>query len=153
VAFDVRGIVQLASLGTWQYSDDFPAAVTNIPIRRVCQRLHFLGAAYCFFPIDPPSLRVGHYTLRYADGQRVEIPLRLDEELGMLTYFPKLGRRARLAEVVWTGDEPWTFALGGSLQLFKWTWENPRPGVELTSLDFVSALARPAPFLIALTAE
>jgi hypothetical protein len=153
VTFDVRAIVQLASTGTRQYSDDFPPAVTNIPIRRVCRRLHFLTAAYAFFPIDPPGLRVGHYRMRYADGQTVETPLQLDEEIGMWIHFPKLNRRAGLAEVAWTGEDPWAAKLGGSLQLFKWTWENPRPDMELTSLDFVSALTPVAPFLIALTVE
>jgi hypothetical protein len=33
------------------------------------------------------------------------------------------------------------------------TWENPRPEIEVTTIDFVSAMSRCGPFLIALTAE
>jgi hypothetical protein len=91
--------------------------------------------------------------MHYADGLTLEVPLRLEEEIGLQWHYQKLNRRPRLAEVVWTGDNEWAAANGATLQLFKWTWENPRPGVELISLDFVSAMASCAPFLIALTAE
>jgi hypothetical protein len=33
------------------------------------------------------------------------------------------------------------------------TWENPWPDVEIVSMDFVSAMTRCGPFLIAVTAE
>jgi hypothetical protein len=33
------------------------------------------------------------------------------------------------------------------------TWKNPRPLVEIVSLDFVSKLTKCGPFLIAVTAE
>jgi hypothetical protein len=38
-------------------------------------------------------------------------------------------------------------------QLFQATFENPRPGVEVTHIEFVSANTKIAPFLVAMTVE
>ena len=37
--------------------------------------------------------------------------------------------------------------------LFRTSWDNPLPDVELKSIDFVSGMADPAPFLIAISVE
>jgi hypothetical protein len=39
------------------------------------------------------------------------------------------------------------------LRLYKTTWDNPLADLEIISIDFVSNMAAPAPFLIAITAE
>ena len=41
----------------------------------------------------------------------------------------------------------------GEEQLYLVTWENPRPDVEITSLDFVPAQQAAAPFLVAVALE
>jgi hypothetical protein len=43
--------------------------------------------------------------------------------------------------------------VGDPVQLYHAVWENPWPDAELRSLDFVSALAGPWPFLVAITVE
>jgi hypothetical protein len=53
---------------------------------------------------------------------------------------------------VWTGANEFTKGRQ-SLRLFETTWENLVPDIEVESLDYISALAEPAPFLIAITAE
>jgi hypothetical protein len=55
--------------------------------------------------------------------------------------------------VAWSGNNEEAAAGGTSIRLFKWTWENPLPEIEIRSLDFVSNLTGCAPFLIAITAE
>jgi hypothetical protein len=40
-----------------------------------------------------------------------------------------------------------------SLRMFKCTWQNPWPDVEVTSIDFLSNDKGVGPFLVALTAE
>jgi hypothetical protein len=50
---------------------------------------------------------------------------------------------------VWQG----TNAANKSVQVFKQSWINSRPKIEIKSLDFESRLTRVAPFLIAVTAE
>ena len=41
----------------------------------------------------------------------------------------------------------------GEVRLFVSRWDNPRPEVEVTSLDIVSKMTRSGPILIALTVE
>jgi hypothetical protein len=52
---------------------------------------------------------------------------------------------------------PVKFVVTGSVQeeaSFRlWTWENPFPGLEIRSLDFVSEQTDSAPLLFAITAE
>jgi hypothetical protein len=43
--------------------------------------------------------------------------------------------------------------LGGQVRLFDFRWSNPRPAKTVTRIDFVSAMTRAAPFLVALTAD
>ena len=42
---------------------------------------------------------------------------------------------------------------GITLRLFRTTWTNPRPDLEIKTLDFISAMSKAGPFLVALTAE
>ena len=53
--------------------------------------------------------------------------------------------------VAWIGNNVRSRARNYRLQLFRRTWENPTPEVEITSIDFVSAITGAAPFLIAIT--
>jgi hypothetical protein len=55
--------------------------------------------------------------------------------------------------VAWTGHNAAARRAGNSLRLFKSTWVNPLPLVEVTSIDYISAMTKPIPFLIALTVE
>jgi hypothetical protein len=55
--------------------------------------------------------------------------------------------------VVWTGNTPLAAGNGETIRLWKRTYRNPRPDVEITHLDFVSAMAYPAPFVVAITVE
>lgn len=57
------------------------------------------------------------------------------------------------AEVVWRGTCPAATAGEQSLCLWKRTYANPYPAVKIVSLDFISAMNFPAPFLVALTLE
>jgi len=55
--------------------------------------------------------------------------------------------------VVWRGSNPRATEEGQSIRLYLRTWENPRPDVVVESLDYASALAESAPFLIAVTVQ
>ena len=56
------------------------------------------------------------------------------------------------AEVAWDGEGIGTGA-GTRVRMFKVTWVNPDPVLEVTSLDFVSTQSKSAPHLIAITVE
>jgi hypothetical protein len=56
-------------------------------------------------------------------------------------------------QVVWTGTNPVANQYGKRLRLYLTTRENPRPGMKVTTFDFVSTMTDSAPFLIAVTVE
>jgi hypothetical protein len=56
-------------------------------------------------------------------------------------------------KVAWRGENARSKNAGRSIRLFLTTWTNVVPDLEVESIDFVSALATPAPFLIAITVE
>ena len=100
--------------------------------------MHFLHSA----GFASETNRIGYYLMRLADGRDEKMPVVVRKEV--LTMNPV---------VAWSGQNGWTRPSKSSIQLFKSTWENPRPEVKITSLDFVSEMKEGAPFLIAITAE
>jgi hypothetical protein len=64
-----------------------------------------------------------------------------------------LGTEVTHAQVAWTGSNPVADQYQASVRLFMRTYDNPRPEVEVVSVDFVSKLTPAAPFLVAMTVE
>jgi hypothetical protein len=59
------------------------------------------------------------------------------------------------AEPAWKGpQERWKQSWPDwGVRLYKLTWKNPRPEVEIKSIDLVSTMTKSAPFVIAITEE
>jgi len=55
--------------------------------------------------------------------------------------------------VAWVGTNPVSERYEAKVRLFLSTFENPKPEVEVVSVDFVSKLTPFAPFLVAMTVE
>ena len=146
VQFDVRGLIQLA--GT-NLRDAYPPSVAGIPIHRRFAQLHVLHATN-FSEAD--ATRIGAYVLHYEDGQERELPIRYGEDV-LNWWRSEKDLDATQAAVAWTGQNPAATKSKATLRLFKRTWENPRPEVEVESIDFTSTVTQCAPFLIALTLE
>ena len=145
VTFDIRGVVQLAGVRLRQdVGDVFPKQVTGIKVASKRTKLHFLHAAA--WPV-PDGTPIGHYIMHYADGQRHELPIVYGQDVR--DWCVQGGEPAKDVSPVWRG----TSADAASIRLYKTTWSNPRPDVEITSIDYVSAMTDSAPFLIAITAE
>jgi hypothetical protein len=98
----------------------------------------------------------------YADGSSHETNIvagvHVNDWWGPLfkTAIPKrYFQMAEGTERAWTGYNPhirrWQPLL--SLILYKTTFENPRPDVELASLDYISTETITAPFMVGLTVE
>ena len=137
--FDVRGVVSLpASRST---------SVAGISIHRKFARLHVLhGTAFG----ETPGMKIGAYILHYADGRQMELPIVYGEDVRDW-WQPSDPKDATRAAVAWSGPSP--SGPSGGLRVFQRTWDNPRPDVEVESLDFTSTVTKCAPFLIALTLE
>jgi hypothetical protein len=147
VAFDVRGIVQLLGRDLERRRDDLPRACRGIQVGQACQSLHFLHASR-YGESVADGTRIGHYVLRYADGEEQILPLIYGEDLRSWWALPHQPRPASHATIAWSDDDP-----HGPMRLFLRTWQNPRTTVPVESIDFVSALTEAAPLLVAITVE
>jgi serine/threonine protein kinase len=145
-SFEVRGLVQVE-----QGSRKFPDRIEGIVVGQKCHRLHFLHAAGNAALIQDGT-EIGCYVVHLANGDQHRIPIVLGQDV--LDWW-KQPRPGLSLVVAWEGDNPKSRqrADGRKIRLFKSTWENPSPEVEVRTLDFLSARPGPAPFLVALTAE
>jgi hypothetical protein len=165
VIFDVRGVIQLRRFepGLQPYRLSwarYPAEATGIRIGQRCRRVHVLhgvcilhGYFEAWEPV-PDDTIVGSYVLHYADGSQRELEIVYGRDVRDWWYRtnhpqPDTDR----ASIVWTGTNWSAEYLGAKLRLYLRTYENPRPDIEVTSLDFVSKMTQAAPFLVALTVE
>jgi hypothetical protein len=55
--------------------------------------------------------------------------------------------------LAWAGSNEAIKSQGEKVRVFKSTWLNPLPESEIQSIDYVSSMDNPAPFVIAITAE
>jgi serine/threonine protein kinase/tetratricopeptide (TPR) repeat protein len=148
VQFDVRGLIQLAasSGGTERY----PKEVRNIPINRACHRLHFLHAAI-FGSGAPDGAKIGSYVAHYASGKQSELPIIMGESVA--DWWNQPNEQDKRFTVAWVGQNADSRRRGRSIRLFKSTWENPTPSETVSTIDFIGFQQKPAPFLVAITAE
>ena len=141
--FDLRGAIQLNNL------DQFPGvpnSVQDIPIRRRCRRLTFLQATHY---AETENTQIGHYLAHYSDGKQEKIPIIYGQDLRDWWYKKGEPFECQNAVVCWSK----TNSVSGPIRLFSRSWENPRPGTQVLSLDFVSSQTKCAPFLIAISVE
>ncbi|MEX2409795.1 MAG: hypothetical protein WD607_00245 [Candidatus Paceibacterota bacterium] len=150
VTFDVRGLVQLAANHTMDVTGVvFPEAIKGIAVNRKGQRLHFLQG--CFWGADEGA-KLGEYIIHYADGQTRTAPIIYGENILDWWVSPEGGTLSN-AKVVWHGSNPATRSMDLETQLIDYTWENPLPEVEISSIDFISDLIIAGPFLVAITVD
>ena len=84
---------------------------------------------------------MGHYLVHYANGRREEIPLIYGQNIDfwreLPTATPREVRKATLARKNFSPSPP--KREGGPGRLFKFTWDNPAPDVEISHIDLVAA--------------
>jgi hypothetical protein len=153
ITFDVRGLIQLAP-SSQQYQGlglFYPAQLAGVRINRHCSKLHFLHAtrdAPC-----PSETPVGIYVLHYTDGSSEELPILYDRDLDDWHDWPTSGRPPTRAREVWRGESPQVGQRGGQVRVFLSTRENPKPKVEIATIDLRATEAACAPFVIAISVE
>jgi hypothetical protein len=147
LTYDVRGVIQLKSQ---MLTPPFPKEILGIAVRQQCRRIHFLHATAFE---ETPNTRIGHYLVRYIDGQEQEIPIVYGRDVQDWWFDPRATASPGTGSVVWTGENEPTRTRGMGLRLFHSQWDNPRDQVEVLSIDYLSAMTASAPFLIAITIE
>jgi hypothetical protein len=151
VEFDVRGIIQLGSKS--EPAKRFPPQVKGIKVGQKCQRLEFLHATAFAGAMDEGK-QVGSYLVHFAtNNMQLEIPIYCGRDVRDWHANAEEKPGAKELTVAWTGSNAVSKTAGSSIRLFKTTWENVAPGVEIESIDYISSMGKPAPFLIAITAE
>ncbi len=151
IQFDVRGIVQLK--GKMDSVTNYPAEVKGIPVRQKCQHLYFLHAAGVGRVMDEGK-QIGAYVIHYATSQmRLEVPIVYGKEMRDWHAQPGEPPPPPELKVVWTGENATSKRAGRNIRLFLTSWTNVVPNIEIESIDFVSSLANPGPFLIAITLD
>jgi WD40 repeat protein len=151
VRFDVRGLIQLNGQAIKREGRNYPDRVNDIHVSRKCRLLHFLHAVEWGDDAGDGKV-IGMYVLHYADGQ-VPIVIGRDLRDWWLSDGSTKPTESGGACPVWFGFNRAPGADNASICLWKSTRENPRPDVELASIDFASAMSIASPFLVALTVE
>jgi len=143
--FDARGIIQLSSLEMLRQRPVFPDRVTGIPVGIKARRIHFLHGTV--WPATDGA-HVGDYVIHYADKQQHVFPVIYGVDLRDWNVGSDPKTQTGRGSVAWSvWQQPYAF------RLFKSTWNNPLPELELSSIDFASRMQGSAPFLIAVTVE
>ncbi len=154
VPFDARGIVQLLGTEWKQRGYDFPESVEGIHVGTAGRRIHLLHANSAFS--DPSGTKVAFLVLHYSDGDEARFDIRQGIEVLDWWGWPHAPLKRPTGSntvVAWTGGNPAAEEQGARIRLFKTIFVNPHPEKEIQSIDYASAMAGSAPFLVALTIE
>jgi hypothetical protein len=165
VTFDVQGTIQLMGAGIKEIGGKaYPQRVEHIRIDRHCSKIHLLhGASFLTESAAGNTNFIGKLFLHYADGSKQEIKIVAGENVldwwGPLYSTGADPRSITISspnsELAWTGSNPYLQEQrpNWSLRLYKSTFANPNPNLELSSIDYASSVTRAAPFLVGLSIE
>jgi hypothetical protein len=152
VRFNVAGIIQLADENDVTRKDNpYPESVEEIPVNRICHQLHLLHGTVQ--GLGDPRV-VAFLVLHYADGTTNQLGIVYGQNV--YDWWFKGSADVSLAgntKVAWVGQNPEATAEGYRIRVFKSSFNNPKPDLRITSIDYVSALTPSGPFLLALTVE
>jgi hypothetical protein len=151
VVFDVQGLIQLQGQCWVKRRYVLPEKITGIPVHRAGRKVHILHANSGFG--DPTGTTVARLVLHYSDGQQSTLDIL--HRVNVLDYWawkPETPRDTNTV-VAWTGESPATAKRGFGVRLCRTTFQNPYPNKRIETIDYVSAMAGSAPFLVALTVE
>jgi hypothetical protein len=149
--FDLRGLVQLSSAALENLGVSYPARVNGIPVHQRSRRLRFLHGAVWSAVF---GTHIGQYRIHYANGEPRDVKLIFGRNTRDWWFAPPTPPQlAPSAAVAWEGSNAASRELGMAIRLYQFVWENPRPETEITTIDFISAMERPAPFLVGITVE
>jgi hypothetical protein len=160
VSFDVAGKIQLMGRSLLSANRIYPVIRKNIAISQKCRQIHLLHGASHVLDLD---VTVAKLVLHYADGSTKELAVVSGEHLlgwlGPIYTTPAAGEQLapkdRGTELAWVGNDsrlPQPPSILAA-RIYKTTFPNPQPGVEIASVDYVSTLTGAAPFLAGLTLE
>jgi hypothetical protein len=135
-----------------RHAPGLPDSVTAISVGARAGRLHI---AHGVQQAAPPGTEVGAYTVHYADGSSVRIPVVYGHDVVNWWAFSKASPELPTdARIVWSGsNDAIDLNPGLQIRLFAVTWINPHPDRIITAIDAMSTNTDCDPFLVAITLE
>jgi hypothetical protein len=155
VDFDLRGVVQLRARSPMNRIFDeiwkaWPEKIHGVKVGHEVDRLHVLHATA--YP-GGDGAAIAAFVLHYVDGQERMIDVVYGRDVRNWWQAPGTREATANGRVVWTGTNPTAADANRELRLYLTSYENPRPDVDVTSVDYVSRETGSGPFLIALTTQ
>jgi beta-galactosidase len=134
--------------------NNLPDAVKGIPVNRKTDALFFLQTARIDVGRNAQEIQnnarfeLAKYLIHYADGQTMEVPIIQDWNVG--NYVQASPAALPGAALAWSAPYGKT---GQSAAAWTQQWNNPRPDVEIQSIDLLKGKDnRGVPALLAITA-
>jgi hypothetical protein len=137
---------------------DKPARVDGLKVGSQFTKLHILHATEFGESPEgsdrhvPEGTQIGQYTVHYEDGTKEQIPIVYGEDVRDW-WFNAGSKGTTRGKVAWKGSNGFANSLASQLRLYLTTWQNPKPGVRVTQIDFSSKQTPAAPFCVAISAE
>ena len=151
--FKTSPVPTAVMLGGNNIPNNLPDHVDNIPVNVKADALFFLHAARMDNPRNEQERRenrkfeMARYIIHYADGQTATVPIYA--EIDIDSYRQATPQALRGAQIAWTKP----YGNGQSAVAYAKQWNNPRPGVAISSIDFhYGSDRRGVPALLAITA-
>ena len=151
VPFQIDTLVQLWGQGGASAGKAYREAVENLPVNRKFEVLYMLnGTAYAASEGDD----VMSVLLHYADGTTGKLTIRYGTQTGdwwQLHSTTQVNATDPATKVVWRAEDPSVARYNKSMRFFCTPLVNPKPALEVKSLDLVSEKSQAVPLILALT--
>jgi WD40 repeat protein/tRNA A-37 threonylcarbamoyl transferase component Bud32 len=133
---------------------EMPEEVEGIPINKAVKKLYVLHATQFGTPNFgvPDGTTIGQYKLHYEDGSESLAPVVCGQDVRDW-WDQDNGKPVSRGVVAWTGSNEESRRRDRAIRLYLSVWENPHPDKKLSSIDYISAMTRAAPFCLAITVE
>jgi hypothetical protein len=135
--------------------DPKPQGVTGIKVGNTVAKLHFLhGTGYGEggASVDG-NATIAEYVVHYADKTTASIPVVYGQDVRDWWAWGKPPEVTK-GKIAWTGTNAMSEKNDQKIRLYLGTWENPKPGLKIETIDFkIRAGSAAEPFCIAITAE
>ncbi len=141
--FRVDGLIQLQGAVMKRNHRKYPEQIAGIPVGLKCSALHFLqGTGWSV----TDGSQIAAYIIHFADGTQTEFPVLYGTDVRDWNYYAD--DKYKATNAVWSSQQHPVY-----FRLYASTWHNPKPDMEVKSLDFVSLVTGCAPFCLGITAE
>ncbi len=138
VIFDARGIIQLASKVSFEKSHIiYPEKISGIGVNHFADSLCFLHSSAWE---SEKGTEVVQIVVNYANKETRTISISSRVEVEDWWFHLENSIFPAKAKLAWEGSNARVKDLGFILKIYRYTWVNPLPEVEILSIDLISSM-------------